>query len=435
MKYRKGKNEKNPVWFIDVRDTDFSPYSVPWQERINAEIEGVLRQCKTIKWQAPILIKCHIGEKKCRTRMLPEFCLSTVRHLKSLGIKQIACGDSTVAYTGERGYHDNHKNSSPYLGLAERHKWTEKGPLGTPFIIIDRPKTSKKGLFAFQDEEIVIRPQEYNRFKEVYLAGGFAKAGMIVNHVHLTLHDMAQVACAVKGLTMGGSSYRGKLLMHKCYSPVIDKETCKRCGTCARKCPEGALLWEKEGKPHIEYTLGFDHRFGVLEWEKRSIPHLDKNRCIGCGECIAVCHGKSISMESAAIDDWLKGSNSLPYRMADYILGMMEGRWERLLNIVHLYNITRRCDCVDEVQKPIVKDIGFVIGRNPFAVDLMATNLLHEEIYKSTGKDGGPNKTKLKKSEILKIFFAEYHGVEPYRHIEREYGIVVEPDPIYITLH
>jgi uncharacterized Fe-S center protein len=233
---------------------------------------------------------------------------------------------------------------------------------------------------------------------------------------------------------MGGSSYRGKLLMHKCYSPVINDETCKRCGTCARKCPEGALIWEKAERPHSEYILGFNYRFGALEWEKPPVPYLDKERCIGCGECIAVCHGKSISMASAEIDDWLKGSNSLPYRMADYILGMMEGRWERLLNIVHLYNITRRCDCVDEAQKPIVEDIGFVIGRNPFAVDLMCTNLLHEEIYKNTGKGDGSNRTQLKESEILKIFFDEYHGFEPYRYIEREYGIVVQPDPIYIKM-
>ena len=436
MKYRKGKNETSPVWFIDIRQTDFAPDSALWQERINAEIGSVLKQIGLNEWKEPVLIKCHIGEKRCRTRMLPEYCLSTVNHFRSYGMEKIACGDSTVAYTGERGYHDNHRDCSPYLGLAERHGWADSGPLGLPFVIIDKPLTSKKGIFDFNQEEIVQQPQQYARFKEVYLAGGFAEAGTIVNHVHLTLHDMAQVACAVKGLTMGGSSYRGKLVMHKCYSPVINDKACKRCGTCAVRCPEGALVWEKGARQHIEYVLDFSNRFGALDWSKGSIPHLDKDRCIGCGECIAVCHGKSISMVSEEIDDWLRGGSSLPYRMTDYLMGMMEGRWDRLLNVVHLYNITRRCDCVDEEQTPIVPHIGFLIGRNPFAVDLMSTYLLHEEIYKGYKEEGGiqQHAEGLGESDILQIYFAEYHGVDPYRHIEREYGIVVEPDPRRVIL-
>jgi uncharacterized Fe-S center protein len=436
MIYREGENEKSPVWFLDVRDTDFSPDSAVWQERINAEIRTILTHYDESQWAEPVLIKCHIGEKNCRTRMLPEYCISTVDHFKSRGMKRVACGDTTVAYTGERGYHDNHKDCSPYFWLAERHGWTEKGPLGTPFIILDKPATSREGHWTFETEEVVHQTAQYTRFKDVYLAGGFAEAGTIVNHVHLTLHDMAQVACAVKGITMGGSSYRGKLVMHKCYSPVIDDKACTRCGTCASKCPEGALIWGRGLRQHTEYVLDFSHRFGQIDWAKGSIPHLEKDRCIGCGECVAVCHGKGISMDSSEIDDWLRGGSSLPYRMTDYILGMMEGRWERLLNIVHLYNITRRCDCVDEVQTPIVPHIGFVIGRNPFAVDLMSTYLLHEEVYKEYKRDDGIHKhaAGLDKSEILKIFFAEYHGMDPYKRIEHEYGIVVEPDPKHVRI-
>jgi len=103
---------------------------------------------------------------------------------------------------------------------------------------------------------------------------------------------------------------------------------------------------------------------------------------------------------------------------------------------VHLYNITRRCDCVDEEQTPIVPHIGFLIGRNPFAVDLMSTYLLHEEVYKGYKENGDIHQhaDAIAESEILKIFFAEYHGIDPYRYIEREYGIVVEPEPKRIRL-
>jgi len=411
LRYKKGVNEKSKVWFLDLRGTDFAPESAVWQKRINKRLESIFERIHEPGRRDPVLIKCHVGEKRCRTRMLPEYCISTVNHFRSRGIEKIAAGDSTVAYSGDRGYHDNHSSCERYLSLAEKHGWTENGPLGTPFVVLDRPETSLRGTFHFENEEVKAETNTSRLFKEVYLSGGFAAAGTVVNHVHLTLHDMAQVACAVKGLTMGGSSYKGKLIMHKCYAPTIDGNECKKCGTCAVKCPEKAL-----------------------EWEKDRVPELAGDRCIGCGECIAVCHGGSISMSSQVIEDWERGSDTLPYRMADYLTGMMEGRWDRLLNVVHLYNITRRCDCLDRPQKPIIPHIGFLVGKNPFAVDLMSVYLLHEEVYRRTRSGEIRANKGLSQSDILRIYFAEYHGTAPFHHLQNEYGIVVEPDMERITL-
>jgi uncharacterized Fe-S center protein len=408
LRYRKGKNEKSPVWFIDVRGTDFTPESPLWQERVNAAIGKVLRRMRMPAAEGPVLIKCHVGERRCRTRMLPQYCLSTVEHFRARGIRRIACGDSTVAYSGDRGYHDNIEDCTRYAGLARSHGWDQEGPLGTPFVILDRPQTSVRGRFSFTRQERRHRTASSMKFREVFLSGGFAAAGTIVNHVHLTLHDMAQVACCVKGLTMGGSSYRGKLIMHKCYSPEIDAEGCLRCGTCSLKCPEGAL-----------------------RWEKGQVPRLSGDLCIGCGECVAICHGGSISMSSSEIEDWSRGGDSLPYRMSDYLMGMMEGRWQRLINVAHLYNITRKCDCVDRPQRPMLRHIGFLIGKNPFSVDLLATRLLHDEVYrqaKGGGLKGGSATGPPSKALALRVFFDNYHGAAPYRHIRDSYGVVVEPE-------
>lgn len=411
LKYKKKRNEKSPVWFLDCRGTDFSPSSSFWQKKINAKIGQILHEIHSPDWKEPVLIKCHVGERKCCTRILPQFCLSTVQHFRRLGMDKIASGDTTVAYSGDRGFNENSDTCPRYLTLAKRHGWTEKGPLRTPFVVLDRPKTSIEETYKFEDEEVRINPTNSKYFREVYFSGGFASAGSIINHVHLTLHDMARVACAIKGITMGGSSHKGKLIMHQCYSPVIEEKSCKRCGLCALKCPEKALKWTN-GK----------------------IPRLDRDKCIGCGECMAVCHGQNISMSSYGIEDWLKGSESLPYRMADYVMGMMEGRWERLLNIVHMYYITRRCDCLDETQTPILPPIGFLVGRNPFAVDLMATYLLQEEIHHQV-REGKLKADKDKvETEMLGLFFNQYNVFKPYSHIQNEYDIVVEPNPIHIKL-
>jgi len=407
LQFVKGICERSPVWFIDCRETDFSPESPRWQERINTAIGGVLEGLHCGHWEEPVLIKTHIGEPRCSTRMLPQYCRSTVRHFQSRGMFRMASGDSTVAYSGPRGYRDNPSDSAPYLHLAGAHGWTETGPLGIPFVVLDRPRTSVQGRISFDSEEVTLTPAASKRFREVYLAGGFSAAGTIVNHVHLTLHDMAQVACAVKGITMGGSSRRGKLVMHQCYFPVIDEGQCLRCGRCSLGCPEKAL-----------------------HGEKGALPVLERDRCIGCGECAGICPSGGIAMVTREIEDWQRGSESLPYRMADYLLGMMEGRWGRLVNIVHLYNITRHCDCVDEAQAPLTPHIGFLVGRNPFAVDLAATRLLHEEVDRLVrGGKIRPKRSPVKDT-ILDIFIPGYHGIAPYHRIRKKYGIVVEPDII-----
>lgn len=413
IQYKKGKNEKSPVWFLDCRGTNFSPKASSWHRKINEKIEMILQEIHAPEWKEPVLIKCHIGEEKCQTRMIPQFCMSTVNHFRRMGMDKIVSGDSTVAYTGKRGFKENHSACTPYLQLAERHRWTEKGPLRIPFIVLDRPDTSVRDIFSFTDEELLQISEDSKYFREVYLSGGFDAAGTIINHIHLTLHDMAQIACTVKGITMGGSSYKGKLIMHKCYFPVIKENACLGCGTCSLKCPEKAM-----------------------DWTKGEVPRLNRDKCIGCGECMAVCPSRNIAMRTQDIEDWMKGVDSLPYRMVDYMMGMMGGRWERLLNIVHMYNITRRCDCVDEKQKTIIPPIGFLIGRNPFAVDLMATYLLHEEIYNQV--QSGKMKTKIDdipEKDILRVFFPNYHGLAPYSYLQNKYGIVVEPKPVYIKMH
>lgn len=409
IKYKRNMNEKSRVWFLDCRGTGFKPESYLWQERINSQISHILDDLHSASWKEPVLMKCHIGEEKCRTRLLPQFCLSTVEHFIKQGMKRIVAGDSTVAYSGKRGYRENGVDCSSYLHLAQRHGWSKKGALGVPFVILDRPSTSKDGGLIFTEEEAKLYPKGSKYFKSVYMSGGFAAAGTIINHVHFTLHDMAQIASAVKGITMGGSSYKGKLIMHKCYFPLIDREGCKKCGLCALNCPEHALKWQ-EGR----------------------VPEVDREDCIGCGECSTVCQNNTITLMPQVIKDWLKGSDTLAYRMADYIIGMMENRWDRLLNIVHMYNITRRCDCLNKSQKPIISDIGFVVGKNPFAVDFLCTSLLCDEVYKAVQDGRLKGNRGLCREDILQCFFKSYNGFEPYRYIQKGYGIVVEPEPVHI---
>lgn len=381
------------MWFIDLRGTPFSPDDPIWQKRVNEKIREVLKEIPSAGWEEPVLIKPHIGEERCRTRMLPHFCIPVVEHLRSIGLRRIVAGDATVIYSGDRGCKENPSNDcSRYLALAERHGWREDGPLGIPYVVLDRPITSCPGVFEFTKEEVVLRDIP-GRFSEIFVAGGFMEAGTIINCAHLTLHDLSFVAGVVKGLAMGCASPNGKLLLHQFCIPKFDTKRCRGCGECVKACPQDALMLEE-------------------------MPMLDEKKCSGCGECVVVCEVGAVRILPKEGKDWMRTEATLNYRLIDFFCAMMKGRWNTLLNILHLYNITRMCDCVNKEQDVIFPQIGFLISQNPFIVDLVARRLLCEELKKE-GKD-------------MKSFFKTDDGEGPYEYIRRVYGVLLTQSPIRV---
>ena len=308
------------------------------------------------------LIKVHIGEPRCKTRMRPEYVQTSVRFLRSRGAGGIVAGDTTVAYTGPRGHRENPPaDVDRYQALAVAHGWSAAGRAGVPFVVLDRPASALPDRFEFDAEQARREVQGVKRFGDFYLAGGFEASDFVMNHAHLTLHGLAGVAGCVKSVAMGCSALTGKLRMHQHLFPQFDEELCVLCGNCAESCPEGALSLP-EGAP---------------------CPVLEEEKCIGCGECVAVCalSAGAASMQGADIDDWQRGQDTLAERMVDYTVGLMNGKWDTTIHVLHMYSVTALCDCVDERQTPLLRrDIGFLVGKNPFAIDRMASVILAEAL-------------------------------------------------------
>jgi uncharacterized Fe-S center protein len=62
----------------------------------------------------------------------------------------------------------------------------------------------------------------------------------------------------------------------------------------------------------------------------------------------------------------------------------MNGMWERTIHVLHMYSVTSRCDCLNVTQKPLLDgDLGFLVGKNPFAVDRLAGEILAEAMGKA----------------------------------------------------
>lgn len=358
-----------PIVFIDAGDVALA--NLESLGRVNGAIRTALERVHRTALTGQCLLKVHVGEPECTTRMRPEYVPESAVFLRDRGASSVVAGDTTVAYSGPRGHKRNPVDDvTPYLELAREHGWSQDGAAGVPFVVLDRPYTAVPGWFRFEDEKEQRFVDGVRRFRDFWLAGGFASSDFVVDHVHLTLHGLAGFAGCIKGLAMGCSSLEGKLRMHQSLLPSFDADACQACGQCVESCPEGALTLD-ENDPG---------------------PRLDPNSCIGCGECEAVCavENGAVKLRPQAIEDWGRGQDTLPVRMADYTIGLMNGRWQSTIHVLHMYSVTERCDCLNVRQKPMLeRDLGFLVGKNPFAIDRLAERMLAQALDEEGRKADG----------------------------------------------
>ena len=353
-----------PIIYIDTQK--FNLWRAP--EGVAYLVSDVLHTAISRLHKRPVhgqtLLKVHIGEPNCVTRMRPEYTVGSSRFAYENGAIGVVAGDTTVAYSGPRGQKENPlANPSQYLRLAYKHGWSRNGKAGVPFVVLDRPVTAKEGEYEFDQEQERVEVHGVNHYRDFHVSSGFAAADFVINHAHLTLHGLAGLAGCVKSIAMGCSGLTGKLRMHRLLLPQFDPELCTCCEQCVESCPEGALHL-KEGDLY---------------------PSVDPDLCIGCGECETVCAGKqgAVKMLSKEDADWDRGGENFPVRMADYTIGLMNDKWNSVVHVLHMYAITKRCDCVNIRQEPLLKrDLGFLVGKNPFAVDRLAARILADALNK-----------------------------------------------------
>jgi uncharacterized Fe-S center protein len=61
----------------------------------------------------------------------------------------------------------------------------------------------------------------------------------------------------------------------------------------------------------------------------------------------------------------------------------MNGKWEQTVHVADMRRITAQCDCVDAAQDPMFPEpLGWLVGKNPFAVDRMAARILRRALEK-----------------------------------------------------
>jgi uncharacterized Fe-S center protein len=282
-----------------------------------------------------VAVKVHVGEKNNDTYVPPAVCRILGKMIMERGGQPFMIETSTL-YKGER------ENAVRHFIHAQRQGFTFEAT-GLPFLSAD-------GLSGNSETEVAI-PGKLNA--TVKIAREILVSDALVSVAHVTGHLGAGFGATLKTLGMGLASRMGKMRQHSSMHPRIKTEACTFCKKCIAWCPEDAIV-EKNGKAFII-----------------------ADKCIGCGECVAVCRFEAVEY------DWGVESADLEKHMAEHALGAIQHMREKCVFINVACNMTRDCDCMGFKQTKIIPDLGILASTDPVAVDQASMDM----IKKAHGKD------------------------------------------------
>ncbi len=273
------------------------------------------RLCSNRKliFEDQVAIKVHFGEKGNVTYIKPDNYDGIIDYLQERDVITSFI-ETNVLYLGSRTTKTDH------LKVAKDHGFTR-----IPIVIADGDRGE-----AYTEVEI-----NKEIFDKALIGEGFDNFKQIVVTAHFKGHEMAGFGGALKQLAMGFAARGGKLAQHSDNIPKIIEKGCIACNECVNDCPVQAITVNE-------------------------VARIDPDICIGCAACIPACPTKTIRI------DW--GANSRFYeKVAEYAYAAQKDKEFLYINFVT--NITENCDCMGEVQHPIMADIGVFASFDPVALD------------------------------------------------------------------
>lgn len=319
------------VYFVTVPDgTDIGRQAAAMKKIYKAS-----KAADIIKKEDFVAIKVHVGEKHNTTHIKPELIREIVTKVKGKGGLPFLTETSTL-YKGERN------NAVKHLLHAHRHGFTID-KVGAPFIMAD-------GLTGNTEYEVPIDGELHTSVK---VAREIIVADALITVSHPTGHPGAALGGCIKNLGMGLTSRMGKMRQHSTMMPEINPRACTFCQKCLQWCPEDAIV-EKDAKAFIL-----------------------REKCIGCGECLAVCRFNAVKY------NWAIESGHLQKSMAEHAFGIVKNKVGKCFYFNVLIDMTEECDCFNIKQTKCIPDIGILASSDPVAVD-MATLDVTEKFNQKT---------------------------------------------------
>lgn len=142
--------------------------------------------------------------------------------------------------------------------------------------------------------------------------------------------------------------------------------------------------------------------------EDSKVAFIVEEKCIGCGECIAVCKTGAVRFK------WSVTSEGLQKKMVEHAFGVYKEKKDTTAYITFLTNMTKDCDCMKTKEK-MIPDIGIMASYDPVALDLATMDLTKERNRESLPQMAFPDlDPMLQINHALKLGM----GTTSYRLIE-----------------
>ncbi len=313
----------NIVWFSPLQDG-----CTPKEQAAAAKkVFDAAGAGKCIEANDFVAVKVHVGEKRNTTHLHPAVARAVVDKIKKCKGLPFLTETSTL-YKGQR------ENAILHILHAYKHGFGFE-QVGAPFIMAD-------GLAGNTEIEVPI-DGELNESVKIAREIRVADALMVISHP--TGHMATALGACIKNIGMGLASRMGKMRQHSSMKPRVIPGKCRNCGKCIQWCP-GGYISQQDG-----------------------LVVIDEEKCIGCGECLAVCRFEAVEY------NWGQDSEFIQKQMAEHALGVITGREEKCFYINVLVNMTRDCDCMGSKQEKLIPDVGIIGSFDPVAVDKATLDL------------------------------------------------------------
>lgn len=272
-------------------------------------------------------IKIHFGEPGNMAYLRPNYAAVIVKMLKRKEAIPFLT-DCNTLYSGRRS------NAPSHLEAAFENGYN---PLATdcPVIIAD-------GIKGTEYRDI---PLEMEYCKTARIGSAVADADIIITMNHFKGHEMTGFGGALKNLGMGCASVGGKLFLHSGASPEVFEENCTGCRICEKNCAYGAIVTGPDKIAHIDYA-----------------------KCVGCGQCVAVCQFDSARVASHST------SEVMNKRIAEYSYAVLKDK--QAFHINFIMNVSPECDCWGFNDYPLIPDLGIAASFDPVALDQACADMV-----------------------------------------------------------
>jgi uncharacterized protein len=274
-----------------------------------------------------VALKIHFGEPGNLAYLRPNYAAHIVKFVKSKGAVPFLT-DCNTLYSGRRSNAPSHIEAAFENGF---------NPIMTncPVIIADGIKGTE-----FREIEI-----DLELCKSAKIGAAVADADIIISLNHFKGHELTGFGGALKNLGMGCASVGGKLFLHSGSSPKIYEKNCTGCRVCEKYCTHEAIMVGKDRIAHIDYV-----------------------KCVGCGQCVAVCQ------YDASRVVWQSTSEKACKRITEYAFAVIKDKPSFHINFI--MNVSPDCDCWDTNDYPIVPDLGIAASFDPVALDQACADMV-----------------------------------------------------------